>query len=74
MVCPAASFAQDQKLVSDARSSATISTVLVVGGGAAIAAGVILYLTAPRSHERATARLVPVAHDGGAGLALTGAF
>lgn len=74
MVCPAANLAQDQKLVSDARSSATISTVLVIGGGAAIAAGVILYLTAPRSHERATARLVPVAHDGGAGLALTGAF
>jgi tetratricopeptide (TPR) repeat protein len=74
LVCPAASLPQGQKLVSDARSSATISTVLVIGGGAAIAAGVIVYLTAPRTRERATARLVPVAHDRGAGLALTGAF
>ncbi|MEO7731861.1 MAG: tetratricopeptide repeat protein [Kofleriaceae bacterium] len=74
MVCPAESFTQDQQLVSDARSSATISTVLVIGGGAAIATGVILYLTAPRGRERATARLVPVPHQGGAGLALTGAF
>jgi len=75
MVCPDQSLlSQDQQLVSDARSSATISTVLVIGGGAAIATGVVLYLTAPRSRERATARLVPVPHQGGAGLALTGAF
>ena len=73
MVCPAESFAQDQKLVSDARSSATISTVLVIGGAAAIAAGVVLYVTAPRDRERATA-LIPLVHDRGAGLALTGAF
>lgn len=74
MVCPAAKLDEDKQLVSDARSSATISTVLVIGGGAAIATGVILYLTAPRGRERATARLVPVPHQGGAGLALTGAF
>jgi hypothetical protein len=33
-----------------------------------------VWLTAPRSAERATARIVPVPHDGGAGLALTGTF
>jgi hypothetical protein len=67
-------FARDKQLVSDARSSATLSTVMVLGGGAAIAAGVIVYLTAPRASERATARLIPVPHDRGAGLALTGTF
>lgn len=74
MVCAAANFERDQQLVHDARSSATISTVLIVGGGAAIATGVVVYLTAPRTSERATARLVPVTHDRGAGLALAGTF
>jgi len=63
-----------QDLMRDARSRATLSTVLVVGGGAAIAAGAVLFLTAPRARERATARIMPVTHDGGAGLALTGTF
>jgi hypothetical protein len=73
--CPAADLDRDKKLVSDARSSATISTVMVIGGGAAIAAGAIVYLTAPHGHSRETqARIVPVTHNGGAGLALTGTF
>jgi hypothetical protein len=70
----AGTFARDKQLVGDANSSATISTVMIIGGGAAIAAGVIVYLTAPRAGERATARLVPVPNDGGAGLALAGTF
>jgi tetratricopeptide (TPR) repeat protein len=75
LVCTDADkFARDKQLVQDARSSATISTVMIIGGGAAIAAGAIVYLTAPRAGERATARLVPVTHDGGAGLALAGTF
>jgi len=75
-VCPAADFARDKQLVHDARSSATISTVLVIGGGAAIAAGAIVYFTAPhgRSREHQAARLVPVTNNGGAGLALMGTF
>ena len=52
----------------------SVSSVLVIGGGAAIIAGAIVYLTAPRAEERATARLLPVLHDRGAGLALTGGF
>lgn len=67
-------FDQNRRLVSQARSNATKSTVLMIGGGAAIAAGVVVLLTAPRAPERATARLVPVPHDGGAGVALTGTF
>lgn len=74
LVCSPMAYPRGQKLVQDARSTATTATVLVVGGGVAIAAGVVVYLTAPRVSERATARLVPVIHDGGAGLALTGGF
>lgn len=73
LTCPAADFDRGKQLVSDARSSATISTIAVIGGAAALAAGAILYITAPRARET-TARIVPVTHDGGAGLAVVGAF
>jgi hypothetical protein len=69
-----AAFAQAKQDVSDAKSKATASTVLIGVGLAAIAGGVIVWVTAPREPERATAHLVPVVHDGGAGLALTGVF
>jgi len=69
-----ADYARDKKLMSDARSAATTSTVLMIGGGAAIAAGVVVLLTAPRSAERTTARLVPIVHGSGTGLALAGEF
>jgi hypothetical protein len=74
LVCSPANFDEGKQLVRDARSSATISTVLVIGGGAAIAAGAVVFLTAPRARERATARIVPVMHDSGAGLAIAGGF
>ena len=69
-----AAFTQAKQAVSDAKSKATVSTVLMGVGLAAIAGGVIVWVTAPRESERATAHLVPVVHDGGAGLALTGVF
>lgn len=70
------SLTSSRKLVSDGRSAGNLSTALVIGGVVAGAAGVVVWLTAPRTAERATAtaRLVPVPHDGGAGLALTGTF
>jgi hypothetical protein len=75
LICTDAdTFNQDRRLVREARSHATRSTVLMIGGGAAIAAGVVMLLTAPRAPERATARIVPTTHDGGAGVALTGTF
>ncbi|MEO7733220.1 MAG: hypothetical protein ABIY55_19815 [Kofleriaceae bacterium] len=74
VLCSKPDYARGSQLTQDAHSSATISTVLVIGGGAAIVAGAIVLLTAPRPQERATARLVPVLHDGGAGLALAGGF
>jgi len=68
-------FDEGQKAVRDGRSKATISTVLVIAGGAAIAAGAVIYLTAPRARERTTAlRLVPVIDDTSAGIGLIGAF
>jgi hypothetical protein len=48
--------------------------VLVAAGGAAIVTGVVVFLTAPHAQERGTARIVPVAHDRGAGLAVMGGF
>lgn len=74
LACSPADYPRDKQLVHDARSSATTSTVLVIAGGAAIAAGAVVYLTAPRSPERATAQIVPVVNDHGGGLAITGGF
>jgi hypothetical protein len=74
LVCSAENYAAGRQLVQDARTSATISTVLVIAGGSALTVSAILFLTAPRAQERATARIVPVLHDRGAGLAITGGF
>jgi hypothetical protein len=67
-------YNQAKQDVSDAKSKAAVSTVMFGVGLAAIAGGVVVLVTAPREPERATAHLVPVVHDGGAGLALTGVF
>jgi tetratricopeptide (TPR) repeat protein len=74
LVCSQENFTRGKKLVSDARSAGTLSTVLVGVGVGALAAGAIVYFTAPKAPERASARLVPVPHDGGAGLAIAGVF
>jgi hypothetical protein len=74
LLCSPADYPKDRQLVHDARSSATTSTVLVVAGGAAIVAGAVVWLTTPRAPEQATARIVPVIHDRGAGLAIAGGF
>lgn len=73
--CAPETFARGSQLTDDAASHAKISTALVIAGGAAVAAGVVLYLTAPRGRERETAaRLVPTPQLGGAGVALIGGF
>lgn len=74
LACSPADYPRDKQLVHDARSSATTSTMLVIAGGAAIAAGAVVFFTAPRAPERSAARIVPVVHDRGAGLAITGGF
>jgi tetratricopeptide (TPR) repeat protein len=75
LVCSSsADYEKDQQLLGDAHSNATISTVLVAAGGAAAVAGAIVFLTAPHAPERTAARIVPVTHDRGAGLAVVGRF
>lgn len=59
------------ELIDKAQSRATLATALAIAGGAAVAAGVVLYLTAPRGDGDATA-LVPSAGPGFAGLSLAG--
>jgi len=73
--CSSANFAKGKRLIEDGRSKATLSTVFVIGGGAAIAAGVVLFVTAPRATERATtARIVPIVDSTGAGIGFAGDF
>jgi hypothetical protein len=74
LVCEPVDYDKGRRLVRDAHSTATISTVFVAAGGAAVAAAAVLWLTAPRARERTAARFVPVAHDRGAGIAAVGRF
>ncbi|HEU4727319.1 MAG TPA: hypothetical protein VFT22_05510 [Kofleriaceae bacterium] len=74
LVCSPDDYSKGQQLIHDARSHATTSTVFITAGAVAIAAGAIVYLTAPRTRERTAARLVPIAHPGDVGLALLGRF
>lgn len=74
MACDPADYNRGTQLIHDARSDATISTVLVAAGGAAIAASAILFFTTPGEREQATARITPIIHDRGTGLAILGRF
>jgi hypothetical protein len=74
LVCDPADYDKGTQLMRDARSTATLSTVLVAAGGAAIVASAIVFLTRPHPQERATARIVPMTHARGAGLAIMGRF
>jgi hypothetical protein len=73
--CPANQAGRGQDLYDTSKSQAMASTILVIGGGVAVAAGAVLILTAPRAKERAaSARLLPTMSDGGAGIAAVGRF
>jgi hypothetical protein len=74
LVCDPADYDKGRRLVRDARSTATVSTVLVAAGSAAVVTAAVLWLTAPRSRERTAARIVPVVGDRGAGIAAVGSF
>jgi hypothetical protein len=74
LVCDSNNYEAAKRLVNDAYSNATISTVLVITGGAALVASVVVFVTARNAPERATARLVPLVDDGKAGVALAGRF
>ncbi|HEX7843381.1 MAG TPA: hypothetical protein VF469_38175 [Kofleriaceae bacterium] len=74
LACPITDYDRGKQLVRDARSDATFSTVLVAAGGAAIVAGAVVFLTRSSARTQRTARLAPIVHDHGAGVALIGRF
>jgi hypothetical protein len=60
-----------QAVVDDARSKATLSTILFGAGGGLVVVGAIVLLTAPSNKPRAI-QLAPTTYAGGAGLTLGG--
>jgi len=81
-LCPNSTCANEtdqtagDKLVADARSAGTISTVLVGVGVAAVAAGVVLYVTAPKGGavEHAGLQVSPMVGPDGFAVAASGHF
>ncbi|MEO8875366.1 MAG: hypothetical protein ABI461_07255 [Polyangiaceae bacterium] len=60
--------------MSSARSSATISTVGFIAGGALLAGGVVLYLTAPKANQEKAVGLRIAPNGAGANLTFGGAW
>jgi tetratricopeptide (TPR) repeat protein len=65
---------EGQEQTDTARSRARLSNVLLGAGVAAVAAGAVLYFTAPRAPEKRSARIVPFTNGDGLGLAVMGGF
>jgi hypothetical protein len=74
LACSTENYARGQQLIRDTRSEASISTVLVAAGGAAVVTGVVVFVMGRRPRERVTAQLAPMIHVRGSGLAVTGTF
>lgn len=74
LTCNPADYNRGKQLTRDARFDATLSTVLVAAGGAAIVTGIVVFLTRPSAQDQRAARIIPVAHERGAGLAIVGRF
>lgn len=74
-VCDGANCVDDRgvSLREDARSAGNLSTIFFIAGGAALATGVVLYLTAP-DPDRPQAAVHPVTGPGLAGLGVSGHF
>jgi tetratricopeptide (TPR) repeat protein len=66
-----ADLARANGLASDARSRGNASTVLVAAGGVAVAAGVVLWLTAPSEHA---IQVTPAASSDEASVTISGRF
>jgi tetratricopeptide (TPR) repeat protein len=74
LICDnAADFARGEALIDRARTRATLSTVLVITGLAAVTAGAVVWITAPR-RKHVEAAIVPVVTDRDLGLAVTRRF
>ncbi|HEX4516751.1 MAG TPA: hypothetical protein VH054_24555, partial [Polyangiaceae bacterium] len=61
-------------LRQQAKDAALVSTILFVGGGVAVAAGIILFVVAPKKKHAAFARVAPAIGPGFYGLSLGGSF
>ncbi len=59
---------------SDSKDAATLSTVAFAVGGVALAAGAVLYFTAPKGPQKAGLQLVPQVGRGAGGLDILGRF
>jgi len=67
--------AEGLKATKDARHKANIATGVTIASGAIVAAAVVLYVIAPKSHRAEHAlRVVPSVGGGQAGVVLTGGF
>lgn len=66
-------YTPGHKAAQDASSQATVSTVLVTVGAAAVATGVVLWLTAPSDH-RDRVSVAPSIDAHGGGLVVGGSF
>jgi hypothetical protein len=73
-MCPADKIDDANKKIDKARSKATISTIGVGVGVAAIVGGVVLYLTAPSGESQAESAWLPVVGGDQLGFAYTGSF
>lgn len=66
--------AEGQRSVEDARSTATMSTVFAIAGGALAATGIVLYVTAPSTRSTGL-RVVPTSYGvAGGGLTFAGSL
>ncbi len=72
--CPAPDFARANELRDEARSYGSLSTGLFVGGGALVATGLLLWLTAPSATDDGSVALSPSVSPTYSGLSLRGRF
>jgi tetratricopeptide (TPR) repeat protein len=71
--CDPARTNEAQAKVDEARSAANVSTAAFIAGGAMAAAGVILYVTAPKAERRAVS-IAPLVDATTAGFVLSGRY
>lgn len=71
--CDPARTNEAQAKVDEARSAANVSTAAFIAGGAMVAAGVILYVTAPKAERRAVS-VAPMVDATTAGFVLSGRY
>jgi hypothetical protein len=70
-----ADYEAGHRLFGEARSDASTATLLIASGSAVLAAGLLVWLTAPSERPRPVARVVPTSHGGhDVGLTIVGSF